>query len=311
MELYMRNYQNEEDYWRIRAFLRRVFLLNNRRELSWPAARLDYYRWHGIMNIQQGNLEKDIFLWETAGGEIAAVLNNEGPGQVFLQVHPDYRTLVLEEELLEVAEEHLTHTGAEGEPYLVVWCHSQDEIRQAVLKRRNYRLVDKPETEECQYSRDLAGPIAEVRVPAGFMVRALGGEDELPSRSWASWRAFHPQDPDEDYEGWEWYLNIQKAPMYRRDLDIVAITPDGQVAAFTTVWFDDVTRSAYFEPVGTVPEHQRKGLGKAVMTEGLRRLQERMAVKASVAGFTPAAKALYGSVMGKTYEVSQPWLKKS
>ena len=84
---------------------------------------------------------------------------------------------------------------------------------------------------------------------------------ELPSRSWASWRAFHSDDPDEKYDGdWSWYQNIQAAPLYRRDLDLVAIAPSGEVAAFTTTWYDDVTHSGYFEPVGTMPEHQRCGL---------------------------------------------------
>ncbi len=41
MQLIMRAYQTEDDYWRIRAFLREAFLLNGRRELCWPVARLD------------------------------------------------------------------------------------------------------------------------------------------------------------------------------------------------------------------------------------------------------------------------------
>ena len=56
------------------------------------------------------------------------------------------------------------------------------------------------------------------------------------------------------------YQNIQSAPLYRRDLDLVAIAPDGEIAAFTIIWYDDVTRCGYFEPVGTTPEQQRQGL---------------------------------------------------
>jgi hypothetical protein len=41
-----RPYQNEEDYWRMRSFLRQVFLLNDCLEHSWHVARLDYWRWH-------------------------------------------------------------------------------------------------------------------------------------------------------------------------------------------------------------------------------------------------------------------------
>jgi hypothetical protein len=42
--LQMRPHQNEEDFWRICQFLRQVFLLNQRRELSWHVARFDYFR---------------------------------------------------------------------------------------------------------------------------------------------------------------------------------------------------------------------------------------------------------------------------
>ena len=79
MKLTMRAYQNEDDYWRIREFLRRVFLLNERREQSWQAARLDYWRWHVVGNCWDGgSIEDVIWLWETAEGQIAAVLNQIG-----------------------------------------------------------------------------------------------------------------------------------------------------------------------------------------------------------------------------------------
>ena len=41
MRLTLRPYQDENDYWRIRAFLREVFLLNGRRERSWHVPRLE------------------------------------------------------------------------------------------------------------------------------------------------------------------------------------------------------------------------------------------------------------------------------
>jgi mycothiol synthase len=42
MKLTVRRYQKEDDYWRIRGFLRQVFLLNDRRELSWQVYRFDH-----------------------------------------------------------------------------------------------------------------------------------------------------------------------------------------------------------------------------------------------------------------------------
>ncbi|MBN1212159.1 MAG: GNAT family N-acetyltransferase, partial [candidate division Zixibacteria bacterium] len=104
MKLHMYQYKSENDYRCIREFLREVFLLNNRHELSWQVYRFDYWRWHGIENIGHGCLETDVFLWETANGQLAAVLNRESPGSVFLQIHPDYHTSELENAMITVAE---------------------------------------------------------------------------------------------------------------------------------------------------------------------------------------------------------------
>jgi len=59
-----------------------------------------------------------------------------------------------------------------------------------------------------------------------------------------------------------------------------------------------------------VPAHRRLGLGRALLTEGLRRLQRMGAMRAFVGGFSPAANALYASVMGPEHELYEPWVKK-
>jgi GNAT superfamily N-acetyltransferase len=56
------------------------------------------------------------------------------------------------------------------------------------------------------------------------------------------------------------------------DGELVAVAPDGRVAAFTVIWCDGVNRVGLFEPVGTRPNYQRLGLARALMVEGLRRM---------------------------------------
>jgi predicted N-acetyltransferase YhbS len=69
-----------------------------------------------------------------------------------------------------------------------------------------------------------------------------------------------------------------------------------------------VTNTAYFEPVGTDPAHQRKGLATAVMTEGLRRLKELGARRAFVGGYEPRTYALYGEATNfREYDLSEEW----
>jgi mycothiol synthase len=306
VNLIVRPYRTEDDYWRIRAFLREVFLRNGRRELSWHVARLDYWRWHVGLNCQERDSIADVtFLWEAEDGRIGAVLNPEDAGDAHLQVHPGARTPDLEEEMLDVAEAHLA-AGRDGKRRLTVWTDGEDAPRKEILARRGYA---KGKWVEHQWRRDLDAAIPDVPVPPGYTVRALGGVDELPARSWASWRGFHPDEPDEKYEGWEWYHNIQRCPLYRRDLDIVAVAPGGEIASICTLWYDDVTRSACVEPVATVPEHQRLGLARANITEGLRRVQRMGATRAFVGGFEPGPNALYASVMSSQHDRSEQWIK--
>lgn len=305
MKLAMRKYQDENDYWRIRQFLRDVMTANGLRMFSWTVQRLDYWRWHGLGNLQSCDpLKEIVFLWETPQGQIAAVLNPEESGDNFMHVHPAFKTTELESEMIAVAEERLSVTR-NGKQKLHLWSDSQDARRQDILSGRGFVQTDYVES---QWRRDLTEPLPAVSVADRYTVRALGGESELPARTWASWRGFHPNEPDSGYSGTEWYLNIQSCPLYRRDLDIVAVTGD-VVAAFATLWFDDATRTVLVEPVATVPEHQRKGLARACITEGLRRAQKLGAVRAFVGGYEPGPDALYSSVLSPECDRYVSWKK--
>jgi GNAT superfamily N-acetyltransferase len=308
MKLARRPYQGEKDYWRIRAFLRDVFLRNGHLERSWQAYRFDYWRWHGTMNLDDGNLE-DVFIWEDEAAHIVAVLNQESNGQAFLQVDPQRRSAELEEEMIATAETYLARPKKDGCECLMVWCNEHDSLRQEILEQRGYV---KEGWGEYQRRRSLGKPVAEQQVAAGYSIRALGDGAEILERSYASGLAFHPDDISfavDNRSDIGWYRNIQNAPLYRRDLDLVAIAPDGAVASFCTIWFDDVTRTGAFEPVGTVPAHQQRGLGKAIMAEGLRRLRRIGATMAYVGSYSPEAHALYAAAGFREYEISWPWAK--
>ena len=307
MTLIRRPYAGEGDYWRLRAFLREVYRVNERREWSWPVYRWDYWRWHVNHNVFQCDLPEVVFIWETAQGGIVAFLNADRPGYVHLQVHPAVRSRSLEAEMLTIAEERLAVTVDDEGRQIHVWAHESDEMRQELLAERGYT---QREWEDRQRRRAVSEPLPEIVIPNGYHIRALGGREEVPARSWVSWRAFHPDDPDEKYEGWEWYLNVQRASLYRRQLDIVAEAPGGEFGAFCTVWLDDANRVGSFEPVGTAPEHQRRGLGKAVMAEGLRRLRRLGATLATVSSSSMPGHALYTSMGFTAYDTQRAWTKR-
>ena len=70
-----------------------------------------------------------------------------------------------------------------------------------------------------------------------------------------------------------------------------------------------MTRTAVFEPVGTHPNHQKRGLGKAVMSEGLRRAQKLEATLATVSSYTEGAHVLYNSIGFTEFDLLEPWSK--
>ena len=67
--------------------------------------------------------------------------------------------------------------------------------------------------------------------------------------------------------------------------------------AFAICWLDPVNAIGHFDPVGTHPDYQRKGLGRAVLYEGMRRMKARGMRTASVCvdGDNPAGIGVYAA----------------
>ena len=58
-----------------------------------------------------------------------------------------------------------------------------------------------------------------------------------------------------------------------------------------------------------MPEHHKKGLAKANMVEGLRRLKRLGCKRAFVGGYSEPTIAAYKSAGFKDHDISEPWLK--
>jgi len=306
MKLTMRKYRDDHDYWRIRQFLRDVLVLNDRREVCWPLYRWDYWRWHVNENVCRFNLRAAVFLWETTDDRLAAVLHPNGPGEAVVQIHPNLRSPELEVELLGVAETQFATIQAAGGQQLALWVHESDLLRQDILKRRGYTQSGYA---EYQRRRWMEVPISDHPAPTGYTLRALGDETEYPARSRLAEKVAHVAVPDAHDQSGHWYRNVQRAPLYRRDLDLVAVAPNGDLVACCTLWFDDVTRTAAFAPVGVHPAHRHRGLARALLTEGLRRARDLGATLCTVETSCAAADACYASIGFTDYDLRKQWRK--
>lgn len=177
-------YQAEEDYWQVRNFLREVFLLNDRLENSWHVARLDHWRYHFIDTCHVvESVKSGVAMWKTSDGKMVAVVTGLGDGEFRLHIHPGYLTSELVEEMLSWVETHLAVVdGGSHLVYLPVF--EQDHFLQEILVRSGYtRQAGKSR----HWWRDLDEPVELAPVPEGYIVRSMGGLDEHPERSWASW----------------------------------------------------------------------------------------------------------------------------
>ena len=134
---------------------------------------------------------------------------------------------------------------------------------------------------------------AAAPLPSGYRIRPLAGSDEIPARVEVHRAAFAPSKLTV-----EKYERLQTLPHYRTDDDLVVEGPDGSLAAFAMAWWDPDARVGEFEPVGTHPEHQRRGLSRALLTWGLRRYAERGAriVQVYSDAANAASEALYAAV---------------
>jgi ribosomal protein S18 acetylase RimI-like enzyme len=138
-----------------------------------------------------------------------------------------------------------------------------------------------------------AESLAVPSLAEGYRIRPLAGPDEIPARVDVHRAAFTPSRLTV-----EKYERLQTLPHYRPDDDLVVVAPDGAFAAFAMAWWDPDGLVGEFEPVGTHPDHQRRGLSRALLTWGLRRYAERGArvVQVYSDASNEASEALYEAV---------------
>lgn len=242
-------------------------------------------------------------LWFTAAGKLAGFAW-PGQGQVELSVRPGQQyTHELEADMLAWAEDE--QRAREGQPLtLTTWAYEGDQERAAVLRDRGYTRT--PEALVYNF-RELAAPMPLVNLPPGYALRHVRGEADVEQRVAVHRDAFAPSRMTVAK-----HRAVMGAPTYRADLDLVVVAPDGGFAAYCLVWYDAANRHGEFEPVGCRAAYQRRGLGKAVMAEGLRRLMAlgaRSATVNSEYGAVPANQ-LYQSVGFRPLDINYAWEKR-
>jgi GNAT superfamily N-acetyltransferase len=135
----------------------------------------------------------------------------------------------------------------------------------------------KPEAHYIHRQKRIEGDRTEpVTLPDGYSVKSIETLAEL--------RAFHKavESVFDFQDSVEVYRILQQAPSYVPELDLILLSAEGDVSAFCTLWFDRESNIAEFEPVGTVPQHRKRGLGAALLADANNRLRSVGCRKATV-----------------------------
>jgi mycothiol synthase len=228
----------------------------------------------------EGSFWDHIHLWddpEQPGRCLGWALISPGGVGIDVYPQPELRGSPVAREMYLWAEQQATRLArAQGRKTVnVLWVRHDDELLKEYFIQQGYRL----KRGVLHFSRSLDGELLAPQLPYAFTLRGCQGEPEVAARAKAQYGAFNSTAPFERYL--ERFKSFMRSPVCQPELDTVAVAPDGQVAAFCIIWTDPVNQAGLFEPVGTHPDLQRKGLGSAVMLEGLRRLK-RLGMKQAI-----------------------------
>jgi len=266
-----RFYETENDLRQMQGLLMEARSRTN----DWHYAHVGELMWAFFMVTCHLNPQEYIRLWHDDQGKLVAYAILGKDPSFDCQVLPEYEWSGIEAEAMAWAETRISELrkrdAQKWSGGFVSGARQDDAKRIAFLEQHGFRYSG--EFAEENMLRALAEPIPETVVSPGCQVRALAEAGDVSNRAgaqrdvWLPWTVGKVSDDD--------YARLMRLPGYHRELDVVAVAPDGIIAAYVNGWIDPVNRIGDFGPVGARPAYRRQGLTRAVLLEGLRRLRAR------------------------------------
>ncbi|TDC46747.1 hypothetical protein E1212_26220 [Jiangella ureilytica] len=142
----------------------------------------------------------------------------------------------------------------------------------SALDRGPYADADLP-----LLQRTVAGWIPAAGRSASCRIRLL---EELGFERFRVWDDVRGRGLGDDWTGQRYRAAVMDKPGYDPGREFVAESPDGRVAAFAVVWFDETTAPGTSSP--SAPTATSAASASAVMAHGLRLMRERGLTTVSV-----------------------------
>lgn len=260
----------------------------------------------------QFDVTRDLQLWRDGTGELVAIAefwhspvqpnDTQILGSLYFDIHPQVRGDGLEDEVMNWAEQRLRETGQSFTLPLVLQSGCRDQLIERSQLLAQVGFV--PERYFFQLMRSLQEPTPEQPLPTGWSVRSVEVKRdaeawvELFNQSFVDHWNHHPMTLEDYY----YYTTLSD---YDPALDLVIETSAGKLVTFcySTINRERNQRLGKKEGhiclLGTRRGYRRQGLARALLAEGLKRLQSKGMETATIGvdGQNPnGAVALYKSV---------------
>lgn len=286
MNYTIRSYQSQADLYQVGQLIRRAYA-RQKHFNAWSFCRFDIWAQRRIADATSFNDCSWQEFFQLAYDESETLL-----GAVFAfdnhhwRRNPEPYALIVDPEHPELAK------------LLFDWAESSGMCEVEILQRNTF-LTDLIQSRGYTRSSDfmtlrekcLANtPHETVNLPAGYSIRPLT-QPEWNSYFEAVHAVFNMMDTPEAF------ASIQCAPSNVHELHLNVVSDQNQIAAFCSVWHDRENNIAEFEPVGTVPQFQKQGLGAALLAYACNRLREMNCPQVHVESWSesPGANRLYSA----------------
>lgn len=309
MSVKIRSFHWENDFELVHNFLIKSYDITKTLH-NWIPQRFENRKFGPCGTEYQDEEDEFVKIWELKNDEnntdnkIVAVTIYEPPSTYWIQIHPEHR--LLERKILDWIEKQRKEMKKNNsqKQELNFFVLNSDEFRANLLKERGYQIKG---SEECTRIRPLEMEIPEYQLPDGYSIRQVNVESDFEKYREVISSVFpHCKKMTKRLA-----MNFCTASFYQAELDLVVVDPQGNFASFCTMRFDPKSRIAELEPMGTHPEHRRKGLGKALICEALKRLKDFQPSLICITGAasTKAADTLYDSLGFKKIDEINLWEK--
>jgi GNAT superfamily N-acetyltransferase len=244
-------------FLRVSAFLAGI-QKHEPRKIDYPWGR---WEWMFSLPYLDGSHLRDVGVWE-ADGVIVALLTHESDfGNAYYVVDPVYRHL-----LPDLCRYAFDRFQVDGKVRLLI--PDEDRAMQRIAATQGFRAT---EDHEQTAIRDLHDPL-DYALPEGFRVVSLAEETDYHKYHRVLWRGFnHPGEPPLAAHEIQDRIISLSAPHAVLDRNVAVKAPDGNFVSYCGTWYLPGTCAALVEPVATDPDYRKLGLGKAAVSEALRR----------------------------------------